>query len=306
MLNSSGKISLRGLSVVDDKVIWVSGSGGRVGRSVDGGASWKWTIVEGYENCEFRDIEAFSDRVAIIMAVAEPAYILKTIDGGENWKKVYENHTKGMFLDAMTFSDEKNGFVVGDPIDDKFFLAKTIDGGESWLPVQIYPQPDSAEACFASSGTNIRMINRDQFAFVTGGIVSNLITGRKKIKLPLIQGKSTTGANSIAVRDSLTYIVVGGDFTTEDSTTLNCALTFDGGMNWELPLIPPHGYRSCVEHLSGNTWICCGLNGVDITNDNGKTWTVISKESFHTCRKAKNDHSVYFSGNGGRIGKLID
>ena len=40
------------------------------------------------------------------MAVDAPAYILKTIDGGETWKIVYENKTDGMFLDAMEFWNE--------------------------------------------------------------------------------------------------------------------------------------------------------------------------------------------------------
>ena len=57
------------------------------------------------------------------MAIAEPAYILKTTDGGETWKVVYENKTKGMFLDAMEFRDPMNGFVVGDPVDGRFFFA---------------------------------------------------------------------------------------------------------------------------------------------------------------------------------------
>ena len=37
LLNSGSKASLRGLSVVSDDVVWVSGSAGSVGRSVDGG-----------------------------------------------------------------------------------------------------------------------------------------------------------------------------------------------------------------------------------------------------------------------------
>src|SRR5258706_9724871 len=85
MLASGRPVSLRGLSVVSDQVIWVSGSGGTVGRSLDSGQSWKWTQVSGYENADFRDIEAFSDQEAIIMGVTEPAVLMKTSDGGNNW-----------------------------------------------------------------------------------------------------------------------------------------------------------------------------------------------------------------------------
>lgn len=121
ILTSGEKTSIRGLSVVSDKIIWVSGSNGMIARSTDGGNSWKWLQVKGFEKTDFRDIEAFNTTTAVIMGIAEPAYILKTIDAGETWKVVYENHTKGMFLDAMDFHDAKNGIVIGDPIE-KFFL----------------------------------------------------------------------------------------------------------------------------------------------------------------------------------------
>src|SRR5687767_15448661 len=103
ILTSGTKTSLRGLSVVNDQVIWVSGSNGTVGKSTNGGKNWKWMTVKGFEKNDFRDIEAFDASTAIIMSVDAPAYILKTIDGGETWKVVFENRTKGMFLDAMEF-----------------------------------------------------------------------------------------------------------------------------------------------------------------------------------------------------------
>ena len=53
LLNSGSKASLRGLSVVTDDVVWVSGSGGSVGRSVDGGESWIWKTVKGFEKIDF-------------------------------------------------------------------------------------------------------------------------------------------------------------------------------------------------------------------------------------------------------------
>src|SRR5258705_93556 len=103
VLTSGTKTSIRGLSVVNDNVVWVSGSSGMVGKSSNGGKNWKWMTVKGFEKTEFRDIEAFDAQTAIIMGIAEPAYILKTMDGGETWKVVFENKAKGMFLDAMDF-----------------------------------------------------------------------------------------------------------------------------------------------------------------------------------------------------------
>src|SRR6478752_6544817 len=99
VLHTGNKTSLRGLSVVSDKIIWVSGSNGMVGKSIDGGKTWEWINVKGYEKRDFRDIEAWDANTAIIMAIAEPAVILKTTDAGRNWKLTYENKSTGMFLD---------------------------------------------------------------------------------------------------------------------------------------------------------------------------------------------------------------
>jgi photosystem II stability/assembly factor-like uncharacterized protein len=313
LLTSGQKTSLRGLSVVNDNVVWVSGSNGTVGKSTNGGKNWKWITVSGFEKSDFRDIEAFDAMTAVIMAVAEPAYMLKTVDGGESWKVVYENRKKGMFLDAMEFWNEQAGIVIGDPIDGHFFIARTFDGGSSWTEMEVSrtPRADSGEACFAASGTNIRALDRDEAVFISGGTRSRLFIRDKAINLPIIQGKETTGANSVAVYDNYKMrggqrmIVVGGDFNADSSMKDNCFYTQNGGRTWSAPRVPPHGYRSCVEFLSKTDIISCGLNGVDYSNNGGKVWNWISKEGFHVCRRAKMGSAVFFAGGNGRIGKLV-
>lgn len=306
LLDSGTKASLRGLSVVDNKTIWVSGSNGTVGRSLDSGHTWKWMTVKGFEKTDFRDIEAFDKTTAVIMGIAEPAYILRTIDGGDSWQVVFENKTKGMFLDAMEFWNEQAGIVIGDPINGHFFIARTFDGGQTWqgIPEKLSPLADSGEACFASSGTNIRKLTKKEAVFITGGLVSNVHVRDSPLRLPIMQGKESTGANSIAVKNKKTWIIVGGDFNTKDSTTKNAVITYDAGKTWLSPATAPSGYRSCVEYLKKKQWITCGINGVDISNDDGNIFTNISKEGFHVVRKAKRGKAVYFAGNGGRIAKL--
>ncbi len=307
ILNTGTKTSLRGLSVVSDRVIWASGSNGTVARSVDSGNTWKWITIKGFENTDFRDIEAFDETAAVVMAIGEPAYILRTSDAGETWKIVYENKTKGMFLDAMEFWNEMSGIVIGDPINNKIFIARTFDGGINWraLPFNNYPIADSGEAMFASSGTNVRKLNKQEAIFITGGLKSRVFIRDKKIDLPILQGTESSGANSIAVKNKKTMIVVGGDYKLKDATEKNCVITTDAGNTFTKPTTPPHGYRSCIEYLEKKNWICCGLNGIDFSNDEGNNWKWISKESFNVCQKSKDGKAVYFAGAAGSIGKLI-
>jgi photosystem II stability/assembly factor-like uncharacterized protein len=306
------KTSLRGLSVVNDKVAWASGSNGTVGKSVDGGKTWKWLTVKGFEARDFRDIEAFDATKAIILAVDAPAYILKTIDGGATWKVVYQNNTPGMFLDAMEFWNDQSGIVIGDPIGGKIFIARTFDEGNSWkeIPDRYKPTVDSGEAFFAASGTNVRVLDKDEAVMVSGGASSRLFVRDQKIRLPLVQGSATTGANSVAVLDKKKYkggntlIVVGGDFNNPALDSLNCFISHDRGKTWEAPVTSPKGYRSCVEYLSEKNVITCGISGVDFSEDGGLNWKNISTMGFHTVRKAKDGKAVYLCGSSGRIGKL--
>ena len=317
ILTSGNKTSLRGLSVVNDNVLWASGSNGTVARSVDGGKTFQWLTVAGYEQRDFRDVEAFDSNTAIVMAVAEPAIILKTKDGGKSWKKVFEDTTKGMFLDAIDFVDQDTGVVVGDPINGKIYMASTKDGGDTWQNItegkqwilkQTLLSVDTGEAMFASSGTNVKLIDYKRYYdmphcfYITGGSKSSLIFS-SKTRLPLIQGKESQGANSIAI-SIINMVIVGGDFANDKDTTGNCVMTNDFGKTWLHPQTPPHGYRSCVEFINQNKLITCGTSGVDISNDGGNNWTLISTESFHVCQKAKNGNAVFLAGRDGRIAKL--
>ncbi|HET6256909.1 MAG TPA: oxidoreductase [Puia sp.] len=312
LLSTGHPTTLRGLSVVNDKIIWVSGSNGAVGRSLDSGSTWTWNTIPGYEKRDFRDIEAFDAKTAIIMAVDTPADILKTTDGGATWKLVYENVTPGMFLDAMEFRNVNSGIVIGDPISGKFFIAQTFDGGDTWhdVPDLTLPKADSGEGCFASSGTNVRNLDPKRVCFVSGGPHSRLFIRDKAIDLPILQGKATTGANSIAVKDHNTrhggqrLIIVGGDYSKDTLREKNCFLTNDGGLTWIAPATPPHGYRSCVEYIGGNMVLCCGTSGVDISFDNGMNWTLITTTGFHVCRLAKKGKTAFLAGPHGRIARL--
>ena len=313
-LTSGRKTSLRGLSVVNDNVLWVSGSNGTVGTSTNGGKDWKWFQVKGFEKRDFRDIEAFDGATAIVIAVDTPAYILRTTDGGSNWQVVYENHRPGMFLDAMEFWNTVSGVVIGDPIDGKIFMARSFDGGSTWneIPDSYKPVAEKGEAFFAASGTNIRPQNLATAVFVSGGTVSNIYINKgEKKKLPLVQGTESTGANSVAVWDNKKrkggkkMIVVGGDFSKDTASANNCFYTTNAGKTWQAPKISPHGYRSCVEYITEKSLIACGTSGVDYSSDGGETWSLLTRQGYHVVRKAKEGKAVYLAGGNGRIAKLV-
>jgi hypothetical protein len=202
--------------------------------------------------------------------------------------------------------------VVGDPIDSKFYIAKTVNGGNTWTKTPSIMQSNATpgEGCFASSGSNIIYFRNKDFLFVSGGTVSRLHDDAGGRLIPIIQGKESTGANSIAVhtdgpRVSNTFIIVGGDFSNDKDTTRNCVLTHDGGHTWIHPTTPPHGYRSSVIYITSKKLLSCGTSGVDLSTDSGLIWRLISDKGFHVCRKAKKGKAVFLAGSNGRVGKLV-
>ncbi len=305
ILDSGKNVSIRGLSVVNDKVFWCSGSNGAVAKSIDGGKTISWFTVAGYEKRDFRDIEAFDENNAIIMGIAEPAIMLKTSDGGKTWKKVFQDTTKGMFLDAMVFDEKGIGLVIGDPIRGKIFHAFSFDFGESWLDFNGFSL-GKGEAFFASSGTNIqhRGTRRNPYVWVSGGSQSHMFFKDKNYWIAMAMGKESTGANSIAVYKKKS-IIVGGDFANDKSRDSNCVLVnLKKNPKFSVPQTPPFGYRSCVIYISKKKLVCCGTSGVDISEDGGKNWKNISTQSFHVVQKSKAGKLIFLAGSKGMIAWL--
>src|SRR5690348_6541610 len=100
--------SFRGLAVVNEKVVWASGTNGTVIRTIDGGKTWNVRQVPGAEKLDFRDIEAFDANTAYILSIGngDASRIYKTIDGGKTWKLQFRNDDPKKFFDAIACPDK--------------------------------------------------------------------------------------------------------------------------------------------------------------------------------------------------------
>ncbi|MDA9555310.1 YCF48-related protein [Pelobium sp.] len=308
-LDSGKNTSLRGLSVLSDKVAWVSGSNGWVAKTTDG-KTFNWQKVEGFEKVDFRDIEAFSENEAIVVNAGSPAYILKTTDGGETWKKVYENKDSLIFLDGMDFWNKREGIIFGDPMNGLMQILITKDGGETWenISAKANIKLNKGEAGFAASGTSIRTYKNSIF-IATGGTSTRLWMSNDKGKtwenteIPLIKGEPSTGTFSIAVHQNQVF-AVGGDYLKAGSNILNYAIFNSKTKEWKIVAQPPKGYRSAIEIIDANLLISTGPSGTDYSIDSGQTWQALNLEGFNTCRKAKKGNLVLFTGAKGKIARL--
>src|ERR1700675_3062703 len=67
-LTVPSKASFRGLSAVDDNIVWVSGTDGTVLRTTDAGKTWDALKVPKAEDLDFRGIRAFDATTAVLMS----------------------------------------------------------------------------------------------------------------------------------------------------------------------------------------------------------------------------------------------
>ncbi|MFC5283356.1 WD40/YVTN/BNR-like repeat-containing protein [Pedobacter alpinus] len=309
-LDSGKNTSIRGMSVLNNKVAWLSGSNGWVAKTIDGN-TFIWMQVKGYEKIDFRDIEAFSAKVVIIVSAGSPAYILKTTDGGENWKKVYENTSPVIFLDGMEFLNKKEGFIFGDPIDGFMQLLATKNGGETWenISEKAAIMLQKGEAAFAASGTSIRSF-KNKIYIATGGKVTNLYTSQNKgiswvkEQLPLIQGKASTGCFSLAISKQNVF-AIGGDYLQDKQSDGNFAFRLNNEDDWRKSKSAPSGYKSCVAYFGDNKLLATGTSGTDISFDSGLNWLKIDNQSFDVCQKAEKGKLVLLAGSKGKVSKLV-
>ncbi|MFD2870844.1 WD40/YVTN/BNR-like repeat-containing protein [Mucilaginibacter ximonensis] len=302
IINQNKSVSIRGLSVVDDKIAWISSSQGYIANTLDGGNTWKWRQVKGFEKADFRDIEAFSAKEAIILSSGTPAMILKTTDGGNTWKVKYSQNDSTYFLDAMDFDKPNHGFVMGDPIKNKFLLLETKNGGNNWQSID-GPDAINSQAAFAASGTCL--ILKATPTVVTGGGAAEVISKNHSVwqhtSLPITHGQNSRGAFSIS-GDRKRLVVVGGDYINNKRRDSTVCYSINSGQIWLSANSFPSGYQSCVEYIEATTFLSTGTAGTNISMDGGKNWTQIDGQSFNVCRKAKRGKLVLLAGDSGKIG----
>ena len=278
-LDSRVESSFRGLSVVNQKVVWVSGTGGTVLRTTDSGKNWENISVPNMEKIDFRDVEGFNKNTAIVMGIASPARFYKTTDGGQNWKLVHFDDRAGVFFDGMSFWNKNDGIAFSDPVDGQHLLIRTTDGSDTWheIPKEGFPHKLNPEFGFAASGTGIPVQGRKTVWLGMGGVKSRVFKSEdggmnwSVAETPVVHGGQSTGIYSVAFKNKKVGISVGGDYTNQ-SIKNTMAYSNDGGATWHLPEKQTHQYRECVAHYRGNIFFAVGPSGFDMTTDNGKNW----------------------------------
>lgn len=279
-----------GLSVVDENVVWASGSGGRVARTTDGGATWRVMHVPEADSMQFRDVHAFSAVEAFVLSIPTPeSRIYRTTDGGATWELVWNAGDPEMFMDCLSFWDRQRGFAMGDSRAGEFTLLRTDDGGASWAFIDPDAVPDArpSEGAFAASGTCTvaRPGGLGWFSTGASGVDARVLHTADYgaswtaavTAIPSVD--ATSGIFSLVFRDDRHGLAFGGNLSEPDSAHTDVAATEDGGATWTL--VGSTGLRGAVygaAHVPGAqtpTFVAVSPAGSAFSTDDGRTWTRI-------------------------------
>ncbi len=166
-------VRFRGLAAVSRNTAWVAGTRGTVLTTTDGGATWRNVSPPGAGELQFRDVEAFDARRAVVLAIGEgeASRIYRTDDGGATWTESFRNTDPRAFYDCLTFFNRRHGLAMSDPVEGKFRILSTSDGGRSWkvLPDRGMPAAQDGEAGFAASGQCLVASGPGDVWLATGG-----------------------------------------------------------------------------------------------------------------------------------------
>ncbi len=307
------KAGLRGLAVVGERVVWASGTGGTVLRTVDGGSSWTVIKVPDADKLDFRDIEAFDAETAYVLSIGngDASRIYKTTDGGKSWRLQFTNADPKAFFDSLAFWDRDNGIAMSDPVDGFYRLIATSDGGRTWtrLETEKMPPAKEGEAAFAASGTCLVAQGKSNVFLVSGGQDARVFRSEDRgaswrvASTPIVKGAPGSGIFSLAMHDAKRGVIVGGNYERPDEAADNLAFTVDRGNTWT-PGEGLSGYRSGVAYVDKKTILAVGSSGSDISRDGGRTWTNLDRENYNAVA-AKGKRAVWAVGANGLVAKYI-
>ncbi|MFJ5260236.1 WD40/YVTN/BNR-like repeat-containing protein [Streptomyces sp. NPDC088387] len=310
------EVRYRGLSAVSRSTAWLAGTGGTVLRTTDGGAHWRNVSPPGTTDLQFRDVEAFDARRAVVLAIGEgeASRVYRTEDGGTTWTESFRNTDARAFYDCVTFFDTRNGLAMSDPVDGKFRILSTRDGGRSWkvLPDKGMPPALPGEAGFAASGQCLVASGPKDVWMATGGAARARVLHSTDRGLtwtatdsPIPAGTSARGVFALAFRDRTHGLAVGGDFNPDQPSPQAAARTTDAGRTWRSATTSPPAYRSGVVWLpySRSAALAVGPTGTDLTTDAGRTWRTVDTGSYDTV-DCTPDLACWAAGEKGRAARL--
>ncbi|MEQ1692381.1 MAG: hypothetical protein ABMA00_13905 [Gemmatimonas sp.] len=308
---------IQSVHAVNDRVVWASGHGGVVLRTLDGGTTWTLRPTPAGDSIQFRDVHALNADTAWIMSAGNgtASRIYRTLNGGASWTLQFINPDTAAFYDCLAFLDSKTGVAYSDASNKRTMILRTEDAGTTWglLAPNAVPAPLPGEGAFASSGLCVVAPDANTAFIATGSPGARLFRSRDAGKTwiventPFVRGP-VAGLTGMAFKDPMRGIVVGANIERlrGDTSRSVVGVTDDAGRTWTMRSRPPlPGALSGIAWVPGagdDVAVAVGFGGAFVTPDAGRTWRAISDQLFTGV--AAVGRTAWIAGGGGRITRL--
>ena len=323
--NIDTNIIAYGIGFADQLTGWITGSGGIVQKTTDGGENWS-LYTDPITQSFIRDIEFIDESNGIAVGRSE-GVILRTIDGGDNWTVQHSNPEHVLF--DVAFIDENNAWAVG----SNALIMYSDDGGVNWEmrvpPVSYHHRSvcfiDENHGWIVTSGRVILKTSNGGVSWETINIDENGgsgVAGLWPVQFIDEYHGWIAGDNAILITDDGGYswnpsnggfageIIVDMYFVNDNlgyCSTLYGKVyrTTNGGLNWSPTDVPTSNISPLISLYFLNEYEGwgCGMNGVMYVTTDGYTWEKQMTPAFQDLYRvtAVNDTSVWAVGYGGTI-----
>ncbi len=259
---------------------WLSGNKGTVLYKGLGSASWEDRSPNGMQQHDFRSMQWVNDSVLLLATTTNPAIVLRSVDKGRTYEKVYHSPDSSTFFDAMVVDSAGLGFLLADPDSGRFSMFFTQDFGRTWSPLadSLLPSAAPGEVAFAAANSSMLML-RDAVLFVTGGPNAAYIhagvplKGQWKKELLGMYGSEACGAFTLA-RKGEDLMVAGGCYDQIERSEENMLFSDNMGTQWFSLPKGPKGYISDIEFVDDKFLVSVGDIGIQWAPSRTRNFTL--------------------------------
>jgi photosystem II stability/assembly factor-like uncharacterized protein len=248
---------------------WAVGEYGTIIKTTDGGSKWSvqnsgtdynlTSVIFVDENKGWaiggKQVGVFSYNMGVL---------LSTIDGGNNWTALFEPFSY-LYLNAIYFKDNDNGYIITGPAGDIF---ETTDGGKNWI--QNNNQYLHDQGIYQSFQSIYFVDDNTGWIVGKGNTILRTDDGGKlwQIKQKYSYSSSDNNLNSVYfVNKSVGW--AAGEMATIIKTT-------DGGNTWQKQDSGLDKYLFTINSIYFKNenlgWAVSNAGVILITTNGGKTW----------------------------------
>ncbi|MCD4697346.1 MAG: T9SS type A sorting domain-containing protein [Bacteroidales bacterium] len=213
---------------------WVSCSAGKLLQTTNGGNSWNY-ITTPYYGIYLCINVVDANRIRLLMY----NQFIWTDNGGEDWHSEYFS---GMNFFDMYFTDENNGWIVG----NYGAIFKTVDGGKNWSPQQ-FPLSKRLNA--------VHFINSQK----------GIIVGEEGLILRTINGGETWTSEYSGVSNWLHDVFLTSENSAWVAGSSKILYSNDGGVVWDDQTFDDYCSLQKISFVNKNVGWMAGIFGIIIS-----------------------------------------